>query len=78
MIRFAGKLALQQRVLPSYRVPFFDLLAFAVEGKALHRRKNYRIQITNWDETSICSAARFIFVTSAVSLTGWKTATRMR
>ena len=32
MIRFAGKLALQQRVLPSYRVPFFDLLASACEG----------------------------------------------
>jgi hypothetical protein len=25
--KFAGKLGLQQRVLPSYRVPFFDLLA---------------------------------------------------
>jgi len=28
---FHGKLALQQRVLPSYRVPFFDLLASACE-----------------------------------------------
>ena len=27
MIRFSGKLALQQRVLPNYRAPFFDLLA---------------------------------------------------
>ncbi len=27
MIRFHGKLAVQQRVLPSYRAPFFDLLA---------------------------------------------------
>lgn len=27
MIRFSGRLALQQRVLPGYRVPFFDLLA---------------------------------------------------
>ncbi len=26
-IRFAGRLGLQQRVLPGYRVPFFDLLA---------------------------------------------------
>lgn len=26
-MKFKGKLALQQRVLPSYRVPFFDLLA---------------------------------------------------
>ncbi|MBI5943417.1 MAG: glycosyltransferase family 4 protein [Chloroflexi bacterium] len=27
MMRYSGRLALQQRVLPSYRVPFFDLLA---------------------------------------------------
>jgi glycosyltransferase involved in cell wall biosynthesis len=33
MIRFAGKLALQQRVLPSYRVPFIDLLASTCEGR---------------------------------------------
>jgi len=32
MIRFHGKLALQQRVLPTYRVPFFDLLASACDG----------------------------------------------
>lgn len=32
MIRFPGKLALQQRVLPAYRVPFFDLLAAACDG----------------------------------------------
>ncbi len=32
MIRFNGRLALQQRVLPSYRVPFFDLLASACDG----------------------------------------------
>src|SRR5687767_9461277 len=32
MIRFPGKLALQQRVFPNYRVPFFDLLASACEG----------------------------------------------
>jgi len=31
MIRFPGKLALQQRVLPRYRAPFFDLLASACE-----------------------------------------------
>ena len=30
--RFAGRLALQQRVLPSYRVPFFDMLAQACDG----------------------------------------------
>src|SRR5690349_13693244 len=27
MIRFHGRLAVQQRVLPNYRAPFFDLLA---------------------------------------------------
>jgi glycosyltransferase involved in cell wall biosynthesis len=32
MTRFRGKLALQQRVPPNYRVPFFDLLASACEG----------------------------------------------
>jgi glycosyltransferase involved in cell wall biosynthesis len=32
MMRFPGKLALQQRVLPNYRAPFFDLLASACEG----------------------------------------------
>lgn len=31
-LRFAGKLGLQQRVLPSYRVPFFDMLASACDG----------------------------------------------
>jgi glycosyltransferase involved in cell wall biosynthesis len=31
MNRFPGKLALQQRVLPHYRVPFFDLLASACD-----------------------------------------------
>jgi glycosyltransferase involved in cell wall biosynthesis len=36
MNRFHGKLALQQRVLPNYRVPFFDLLASACdEGMSL-------------------------------------------
>jgi glycosyltransferase involved in cell wall biosynthesis len=32
MMLFPGRLALQQRVLPHYRVPFFDLLASACEG----------------------------------------------
>src|SRR5512138_982865 len=32
MNHFHGRLAVQQRVLPSYRVPFFDLLASACEG----------------------------------------------
>jgi glycosyltransferase involved in cell wall biosynthesis len=32
MMGFSGKLALQQRVLPLYRAPFFDLLASACEN----------------------------------------------
>ena len=32
MNRFLGKLAVQQRVLPNYRAPFFELLASACEG----------------------------------------------
>jgi glycosyltransferase involved in cell wall biosynthesis len=32
MDKYSGRLALQQRVLPSYRVPFFDLLAQSCEG----------------------------------------------
>jgi len=32
MKSFSGKLALQQRVLPTYRAPLFDLLASACEG----------------------------------------------
>jgi len=32
MKRFPGLLALQQRVLPNYRAPFFDLLASACDG----------------------------------------------
>jgi glycosyltransferase involved in cell wall biosynthesis len=32
MIRFPGKFALQQRVLPNYRAPFFDLLASTCDG----------------------------------------------
>ncbi len=36
MTRFSGRLALQQRVLPNYRAPFFDLLASACDkGLAL-------------------------------------------
>ena len=31
-LKFPGRLGLQQRVLPSYRVPFFDMLASACAG----------------------------------------------
>jgi len=34
-MKFDGKLALQQRVLPSYRIPFFDLLARSCESMSL-------------------------------------------
>lgn len=34
-MNFDGKLGLQQRVLPSYRVPFFDLLAQSCNGMSL-------------------------------------------
>ena len=34
-MKYKGKLALQQRVLPSYRVPFFDLLAQSCESMNL-------------------------------------------
>lgn len=33
MTRFPGRLALQQRVLPGYRAPFFDLLASICDGR---------------------------------------------
>ncbi|HSJ86322.1 MAG TPA: hypothetical protein VK909_03860, partial [Anaerolineales bacterium] len=32
MNRFPGTLAVQQRVLPNYRAPFFELLASACDG----------------------------------------------
>jgi glycosyltransferase involved in cell wall biosynthesis len=33
MSKFTGRLAFQQRVIPSYRAPFFDLLAQSCEGR---------------------------------------------
>src|ERR1041385_988879 len=51
MNRFHGKLALQQRVLPNYRAPFFDLLASACDdGMSLFTglpRPSEGITITN-------------------------------
>lgn len=35
MSRYSGRLALQQRVLPSYRIPFFDLLAGSCESMGI-------------------------------------------
>ncbi len=34
-VRFAGRLGVQQRVLPVYRVPFFELLADSCDGMSL-------------------------------------------
>lgn len=39
MIKYSGRLALQQRVLPSYRVPFFDLLSQSCESMSLFAGK---------------------------------------
>lgn len=51
MNRFHGRLAVQQRVLPNYRAPFFDLLAAACDGgMSLFTglpRKNEGISTTN-------------------------------
>ncbi|HJR79004.1 MAG TPA: glycosyltransferase family 4 protein [Anaerolineales bacterium] len=55
MIHFPGKLALQQRVLPNYRVPFFDLLASACEaGMSLFAGSPRPLEgITTTDELSV-------------------------
>ena len=51
MKRFPGRLAVQQRVLPTYRAPFFDLLASACDGEmslfAGLPRPNEGIETTN-------------------------------
>ncbi len=41
-VRFNGRLAVQQRVLPVYRVPFFELLADSCEGMSLMAGKPRR------------------------------------
>lgn len=60
MIKYSGRLALQQRVLPSYRVPFFDLLAqqceggmslFAGQAQKVEMIANGKTQITKYNET---------------------------
>ena len=72
MIRFPGKLALQQRVLPNYRAPFFDLLASACDGgmslfTGLPRpsegiatdQANYKLPITHWGKIFISFSGSF-------------------
>ena len=89
MNRFPGRLAVQQRVLPSYRVPFFDLLASACEGgmslfTGLPRpaegiTTTNHLQIANYHQGRNIHlfSGPFICATSAASLTGWNSGTRM-
>jgi hypothetical protein len=73
--RFHGHLGLQQRVLPNYRVPFFELLAQSCESMSLFagmpqpeeglRLLTYCILcIAYLRKIFIFSAERFIFVTN--------------
>ena len=80
-VTFPGKLGLQQRVLPSYRVPFFDMLASACNGgmslfagqpRAEESILSGKLQIANYAQagTFTCSKVRFIFATSVDCWTG--------
>lgn len=54
MIKYSGRLALQQRVLPSYRVPFFDLLAQQCEGgMSLFAGKAREVEMIASGETQV-------------------------
>ena len=54
MRKYSGKLALQQRVLPSYRVPFFDLLAEqCVAGMGLFAGQPRSIEMIAGGKTKI-------------------------
>ncbi len=57
MMRFPGKLALQQRVLPNYRAPFFDLLASAcIGGMSLFTGYPRRVEgITTTDKLQVAN-----------------------
>lgn len=59
---FNGRLGLQQRVLPAYRAPFFDILATACQGGmsvfAGKPRLNETIKLTNQLEMAQYSPAR--------------------
>ncbi len=52
-MKFKGKLALQQRVLPSYRVPFFDLLAQSCEGMSLFAGQARPVEMISNGRTQI-------------------------
>ncbi len=70
MIKYSGRLALQQRVLPGYRVPFFDLLAgqctggmslFAGQARAEEMIVSGRTQIANFYEAKNMHLFRGMF-----------------
>ncbi len=52
-MKFKGKLALQQRVLPSYRVPFFDLLAQSCESMSLFAGMPRPVEMISSGKTQI-------------------------
>jgi glycosyltransferase involved in cell wall biosynthesis len=52
-MKFNGKLGLQQRVLPSYRVPFFDLLAQSCEGMSLFAGQARPVEMISGGKTQI-------------------------
>lgn len=59
MSRYSGRLALQQRVLPSYRVPFFDLLAESCEkGMSLFAGLPRPVEMISSGQTRIAQLKR--------------------
>jgi len=71
MKRFSGRLAVQQRVLPNYRAPFFDLLASACEnGMSLFTglpRASEGIATTNQLNVAHYKAGRNIHVFNGIA-----------
>jgi glycosyltransferase involved in cell wall biosynthesis len=53
MNRYSGRLALQQRVLPSYRVPFFDLLARSCESMGIFAGLPRRVEMITSGKTQV-------------------------
>jgi hypothetical protein len=88
-MRFNGKLGVQQRVLPSYRVPFFDLLAghctggmslFAGQARPVEMIAGgtTRLPVMSRRGIFILLAARFIFAIKRISSSGSKIGIPMR
>ena len=79
--RFSGRLALQQRVLPSYRVPFFDMLAQACDDgmsllaglpRANEGITNGKLQIANYARGEKYSyLQRFSLFMLSTRIDGW-------